>query len=650
MKLIESKLYLEWRDALECGIPKGTLDGAKARKSPSWIFIDDPDDKRRVLIDYEKLSDSNKEKIKINFGNPYEYMAKQPIRDLIKWDDKAEEFYLAYRYDGNKPLPIEHVKKYTAAASLINMVNTQLADKKTMKKLLNLSIDKFFVHLMDIIEVDNIPLPTTYKRLIGRCGEFKESGFECLISKKFGNKQAAKIKDEMSESTLTEMIAHPNQYDDVFITQQYNAWAKKNSYKEIDSATVGVWRRKKESEVIMFREGNAALKDKFLRQAKGFRPTQPLYLLESDDNHLDLLFLDPNDETQHKHYHKYKAIVVTDSFNDYVLGYAYAETLSPELVKAAYLNAMYYVRSLTNNWLLPQETKTDRWALKTLMPFYESLGKYFPTPVGSKNRGYIENFFGTPHWKRCLKIGANNYTGNNMTAKYRGVNQEVLGRNKKDYPLIGIEASTQIENFFHRLRHLPQSNGVSKHEQWMQAVSVMPKESKRLINDEQFLLKFGVEHNNHGKGISITNRGVTPQINGTRYSFDLQVPSLMEYVGKTVSILYDPFDMSRVLVTDFDKVRVMAVDARLNSRALQDANTDSRVYLNAILNEKRDDVDYVSTRSTRRKQVLESAGIDAEGLLQAGVMVKEIKQAAEQKLLVTSIGGISYEEDLYDQM
>lgn len=650
MKIVNNILYVTFQEMVECGVSDNYLRKAKAIGAKCWSFMSDPDDKRKVLVEFEKLKDEYKKKIEVRFGNPYEYMAKMPIRNLVKWDNNAEEFFLQYRYDENKPLPIEHVKKYTTAANWLNMFKALTQDKKALKKLLSLTIEQFYVKALEIIKEDNIDLPTSYRRLLSTRNDYESSGYASLIDWRFGNKLAAKVNDELSESTLLEMISHPNQYDDVFIAQQYNLWAKSKNYKMIDSGTVGVWRRKKEELVIMYREGNAELKNKFLPQVKGFRPTAPLYMVESDDNHLDLLYLDPDDSTPHKHFHKYKAIVVVDSFNDYVLGYAYAETLSEELVKAAYLNAMYHIRSLTGAWYLPHETKTDNWGIKSLRPFYRSLGKYMDTPVGSKNRGYIENFFGSPHWKRCLKIGANNYTGNNMTAKFRGVNTEVLNRNKKDYPTVGNEAATQIENFFHRLRFMPQSTGISKHDQWMAAFKALPMEDKRIINDEQFLLKFGIEHNSHERGIRITNRGVEPQINNVRYSYTLNVSSIMEYVGKPVSVIYDPFDMSRVLVTDFEKVRLMGFEARLQSRTMKDATIDSRTYLNASLNEKRNDVDFIAAKQTRRQEVLQSHSIDAETLLQAGVMVKEIRQQAEQRLLSRTIDGSITEDDLYDQM
>lgn len=654
MKLIDNKLFIEFAEMVDCGVSEKYLRKAKSTGIKCWTFIDDPADKRKVLIEFESLKDEYKTKVAARFGNPHEYMAKMPIRNLVKWDHKAEEFFLAYRYDSNKSLPIEHVKKYTLAASWLNMFKAVTEDKKALKKLLNLTIEQFYTHAIEIITADKIDLPTSYRRLLATRKDYETNGPSALIDWRFGNKLAAKIKDELSESTLLEMLANGNQFDDVFIAQQYNDWAKKNNYKPIDAATVGVHRRKNGHLITMQREGNAAFYETYSKQAKGFRPTAPLYMVESDDNHLDLLFIDPDDNTPHKFFHKYKAIVVVDSFNDYVLGYAYAEDLSLDLVKAAYLNAMYHIRSITGGWYLPHETKTDRWGIKTLEPFYQSLGKYFKTPVGSKHRGYIEPFFGSAHWKRCIKIGANNYSGNNMTAKFRGVNTEALDRNKKDRPLIGDEAFQQIENFFHRLRHMPQANTkISKHDQWMQAWQAMPVEQKRQITDEQFLLKFGIEHNNQGRGIRITNRGVEPQIGGIKYSYDINVPSLMQYINKSVSVVYDPFDMSRVLITDFEGVRLMGVDARLNSRALQDADTDTRTYLNATLTEKTNDVEFIAQRSQRRRRVLESAGIDAETLLQANVMDKQLKQRAEQRVLAQVINPNLQNEndsDFYNEM
>jgi hypothetical protein len=87
----------------------------------------------------------------------------------------------------------DYVFKYTTAASWLNMLLKLNDDKKFIKKQLNLMLDDFFKHVCDIIKSDNIDLPSSYQRLRAKMTEYKESGYECLIDWRFGNKLSAKI-------------------------------------------------------------------------------------------------------------------------------------------------------------------------------------------------------------------------------------------------------------------------------------------------------------------------------------------------------------------------------------------------------------------------------------------------------------------------
>lgn len=630
MKLIDNILYLDFSELVECGVPDETLKKARLRNSSSWDFIDDPTDRRKVLVGYERLKDTYKEQVQKRFGNPYEYLAKQPIRSMVTKDTKAEDFYLAHRYGDNKTLPIDHVRKYTTAASWLNMLKKAAEDKKAIKKALNLSIDKFYIHVLELIKTDNVDLPTNYQALLRRRREYEEKGYGCLIDWRFGNKNAAKVDGEVTESVLLELLDHPNQYDDVYIGARYNEWAVANGHEPITAATVGIWRRKNDYLIKAGREGRAAWYDTYGREVKGFRPTTPLYLVESDDNHLDLLFIDPDDKSPHKPYHRYKAIVVTDSYNDYVLGYAFAENLTPEVVRAAYISAMHHIKELTGSWYLPHEVKTDRWQLSELRPFYQGIGNYFDSTVGNKQRGYLEQFFSSPLWKRSMKQRANNYTGNNMTAVRRGVNLEELDLNKKERPTLE-EGRNQVDAFFHRLRHtVNEKTGKSKQQEWIEAWAATAEDKKRACTDEQYLLKFGVVHRpRNGKAIAINKGGVEPQISGVQYNFVVPPALLLPNIGKQVNIIYDPSDMSRVLVTDFASLRFTATAERFQPRALADSKPGDRHLLNALLAEKMNNAEKVAQAAERRQRVLRANNVDAETLLQAGVMDKALKQAAE---------------------
>jgi hypothetical protein len=238
-------------------------------------------------------------------------------------------------------------------------------------------------------------------------------------------------------------------------------------------------------------------------------------------------------------------------------------------------------------------------------------------------------------------MSQDNFTGHNMTAKFRGINPDILkySLDHKTRPMIGEEAELIIENMFHLMRNMPElkreGDLPSKEQQWLQRWSETHADDKRPITDEQFLLTFGITHKpKHTDGIRITNRGVEPQIKNARYSYDLPEAWMYEKLrGAKVEIIYDPYDMSRVLCTNHDDIRFIAKTAQLTPRAIHDHYTGSRTFLNAILAEKTEQVKRATTATEKRKQLVGTSHYNAEAMLEGGVMIKELKNGAEQKVL-----------------
>lgn len=629
MKLIEKILYIQFNDFIQAGWKEDTVKKANFRNGPFWQMIPDPEDRRMVLVQYDTLREKDQKKLTGHFGDPYQYIAKAPIKKLVQPDFKADEFFTTYRYDDNQSLKQEYINKYKTAAAWLNMIIKCQDDKKIIKKELNLKLEDFYTHVTEIIAAENIALPTSHKRLIyaddSAVKRYRKDGYATLIDWRFGNSNGIKVKDELSESVLFEMIGHANQYDDVFIVWNYNNWAKKNDRKEITAGTVGNYRRRYYDMLVMQREGNEAYINKYGKSIKGFRPSHPTYFIESDDNHTDYYFVNWEDKTQHKYYYTFKAVFVTDSYNDLVLGYAVGKEITIELVKEAYRNAMHYMKKLTGCWVLPHETKSDRWGLKTLHPFYESIGHYAPTPKGSKKRGYLEQFFGSTHWSRCMKVGAVNYTGHNVTAKTTGVNREALVANRDNYPTIQ-EAPQYFADLVARLRRMPPKEGaLSKEAEWLKAWNEMPADKKRIIGDEQFLLKFGIEK---AKPNTITSKGLDLQINNKKYNYDIPDEYYYQYKGCTLHTLIDPNDMSRVLVTDHKNIRFIATAPHLQSRAMADYKEGDRQRLNTLLNGKKAHVEKASAWIEGHKNTLNEGGICIDKLLTESFLLKEERIAA----------------------
>jgi hypothetical protein len=91
MKLIEGKLFLTIEDAIECGFSKDAnyINKEKSRGAKWATFIKDPQDNRKTLIEFESLAPNKKEKVLARYGNPYDKLSTEPIKNLVIKDLEA---------------------------------------------------------------------------------------------------------------------------------------------------------------------------------------------------------------------------------------------------------------------------------------------------------------------------------------------------------------------------------------------------------------------------------------------------------------------------------------------------------------------------------------------------------------------------------
>lgn len=644
---IEDRYYVRHSAAVLSGMTDKCLYNRSSRNPEKWGIRPDPIAANRNIYDWAYLKDEDKDLIRQRYSSePAEYLAMQPIRDMIRKDDKAEAFYMTYSYSLNgEPtgLTPAMVKDYTRNASLLNMLKEVMRDKKLLKKQFGMKLLPWFDQVFAVIQADKYNLPASYANLVSRADSvlkrYEAEGYPALISGKLGKANAAKVKD-LAKDMMLELLSHPNQYDDVYITLAYNVWANREGYKEITSATVQNKRIEYGYLIAADREGWQEQNKKFNKSIQRATPSQPGYLWEGDDNHLDWWFAD---DKLSGVTHRLKCYVVVDSYKgiEYPLGWAFSESdITIETVRLAFLMAIRHIFELTGTWYLPHEIKTDRWGLASLTPFYEGLGHYYPAPIGSKNRGWLENFFGHADWKRSLKMTADglpatNYTGHNISSKTMGVNIEALSENKRLHQLPKLsEAGAWVAAHFERLRTMPigfDAKNKSRQQEWLEAWAVLPEEKKRQVTHMQVLAKAGFLHDANG-GNEITKNGVQPTIARVKYSYAVPPAFYLQNVGRKVVTFYDPFDMQKVLVTDNEQLRFMANHITPVAGCMQDMQEGGRTFLNQILAEKKADVQTITEAKVQRRQRLAAAGQDAEITLKLGASVrKELKTAATEE-------------------
>ncbi len=97
MKLIGNTIYIEFKEMVDAGLSVAVLHNAKWRQSPSWSFINDTSDKRKVLIEYDRLKTNYKEMIVAKYGEPATYLSAQILKPLLQDNPTDIHFLSKYR-------------------------------------------------------------------------------------------------------------------------------------------------------------------------------------------------------------------------------------------------------------------------------------------------------------------------------------------------------------------------------------------------------------------------------------------------------------------------------------------------------------------------------------------------------------------------
>jgi hypothetical protein len=424
MRILDNILFIDFAEMELCDVPRRTI--------LSWDNIKDPSDKRKILIRYNNLKYKYQTAIIKKFGDPYLYCHNQLIKQYLRIDAKAIDFFTNYRTSDNHSLPAERIKQYTTCANWLNLIIELDNNWHNCKKFLGMNAKpELYDAVIKIFEADLIELPKTYQTIRRKIATYETERYECIVSKKFGNTNSKKVKDELNHAILLEMLSFGAQFNDTFICKKYNIAAQQAGFKEITAPTVGAYRHDNAAIIDAYRKGNKSWYDTAGKVIHQDRPSAPLLLINSDDNDVDLYYQDVREVSRNikikgseltekrqvaeiNYYHRPVLMVVIDAFNDYPLGYAIGYSQTNELVYEAYLNAANHVLQLTGDHYLWHQIKTDHWNLKTLQSFYEKQGTFTPAKAKNARGKVIEQSFGQNWGNKLKELYPKNYKGNNL--------------------------------------------------------------------------------------------------------------------------------------------------------------------------------------------------------------------------------------------
>lgn len=158
-----------------------------------------------ALIEYEQLPAAYKAKVYAKYGNPYEYAARQPLKEWIQTDAEARRYYAEYVLPNGKPLPLKFQTDYSRQCDYLNFVGWLKADPCDVKRKLNTTMPVIWDTLYKLAQNDPVKnrLPLSYKRLIEKYDRYVDYGYEALVETHlFGNQRACKVNNGVEDILL----------------------------------------------------------------------------------------------------------------------------------------------------------------------------------------------------------------------------------------------------------------------------------------------------------------------------------------------------------------------------------------------------------------------------------------------------------------
>lgn len=616
---------------VECGVSDNYLSKAKSVNSSCWHFINDPCDSRKVLIGYEELKDKYKLLVTRRFGNPYEYIALEPLRSLIKRDLKALDYFENYRLPDGRHLPmkpVNYVQLYTRHAELFNMISYVIDNKKVLKKDLCLSMDTFWATIPTIIRTDQYDyLPQTTDNIKKRWRIYATGGYETLISAKFGNQNTAKLKTQEHIDLLLRLIKTHQNLEDTIVCRYFNMAAGELGWNfEISPQTVGLYRKQNDIIVASERKGKAQFMHRLRVAVQRSKPKNAGVLFEYDGWAVELLFQHTDKSGKTSYNNRLELMTVYDPFNDYIVGYSIGQE-NTATIKAAIKNSVDNIHRLTGRYFLLNELLTDNWGRGTLTEFYNRVAvihRY--ASVGNAKDKTIEPFFNRLNDEEFR--AQPNTTGHNLTSrKENQPNMDWLSKHKKDLPT--------LDQGYFQIQQLVERHRAKREQEWLNSFHELIA-SGRLheIDRVTYLRIFGLTSEETN---TLVNTGIRKQINGIVYHFNTLDLTFRSLTHTRWSIVYDPADLTTVLAINEDGTHQFLLEQNLRpSQAISERTESENHYANRISgfnkHMEKHIIDSISGIDERTQALIEQTSLKTM-LIVDGQQKKTLQQAKNVKSL-----------------
>ena len=298
-----------------------------------------------TLYAWSSLPEKYRKRYMERYGDPEQRMKEAMMRDRIKLDSEAREWYEAFTYEKNgraEHLTGELIEEYTINASVLGELQKMMAQRQALRQSLNSSMAGAWEVICQSSEAMreeyHHTLPKHIVRLKAKIKAFKADGYRSLISGKVGNLNTIKITPEFGRLLIALKRSRVPVYTDAQIFEEGNRRAVENGWKPLKSLS-GLKRWFNSAAIMPLWYdavyGEQAARQKFGRKHRTALPTKRDALWYGDGTKLNLYYQDEEGKVRTT-----QVYVVIDAMSEVMLGWHISDTEDYEAQYHAYRMAI----------------------------------------------------------------------------------------------------------------------------------------------------------------------------------------------------------------------------------------------------------------------------------------------------------------------
>lgn len=502
---------------------------------------------RKALIEFDSMRKDLKDRVIDLFGNPNDKAKQLPFLDFMRRDENAFQFFHNYTLDSGDALPEKNIKEYTANASVLNAISTVLETTMSKRRALGSKVKPWpkIAAVVQELPMHTWPhtLPANERSLQKRYNRYLAEGYESLIHKQFGRKNAEKINDEAKSWVLAKWCDRVNKCTGYAqLLREYNNMAVEQGWKPLKTeqslmnylqnpAVEPLWWE--------FRFGSIRSKEKFSFQFSTKLPSMRDSLWYSDGTKLNYFYRDENGKVQ-----TCQVYEVFDAYSEVFLGYHISRT---EDFEAQYFAFKMAIQVASHK---PYEIKFDNQGGHKKLEATSFLGKISKLttntqPYNGKSKT-IENAFGRFQMQYLKKDWF--FTGQNVTTKRleSKPDMEMISRNISELPSLD-----QVKEIYKQRREewnaAPHpKTGIARLEMYLTSTNPATPEVSIWDTIDMFWIT-------REKPVTCTAYGINFTEKKEEYQFMVygedRMPNfkwLQDHIDEKFIIKYDPADMSLI--------------------------------------------------------------------------------------------------------